>query len=259
MQKFSFLQFRNGWTWVALAAFFVSVLCQAQQPTSKVQPRPPRPAPAARVTRATLAAVVPPGKPCPITVELNGTITTTGPLEVKYTWVSSDNANWPEHTINFAKAGTEKVHETWQLGKTYTGWVQLKVVTPNQVLSPRANFKVNCGPAAGTGKVTRATLAAVVSRGAACPLNVSFNGTITTNGPAEVKYTWVSFDGGSWPERTLKFGKAGTEKVGELRHAGESGKGWMQLKIVSPNAVMSPRANYVVTCPAAKPQPAKPR
>jgi hypothetical protein len=185
-------------------------------------------------------------------VELNGTITTNGPAEVKYTWLSSDNSTWPEHTINFAKAGTEKVTESWQLGKTYTGWVQLKIVSPNAILSPRANFRVTCGPAGGAGRVTRATLAAVVARGQACPLTVNFDGTITTNGAAEVKYTWVSFDGGTWPERTLNFAKAGTEKVTESRQAFASGTGWMQLKVVSPNAVMSPRANYRVTCPQSK-------
>jgi hypothetical protein len=83
---------------------------------------------------------------------------------------------------------------------------------------------------------------------------VYFNGTITTNGPAEVKYTWVSFDGGTWPERNINFAKAGTEKVNESRQAPENQTGWMQLKVLSPNAVMSPRANYRVMCPAGKPQ-----
>jgi len=129
--------------------------------------------------------------------------------------------------------------------------VQLKVVSPNNLLSPRANFMVSCGPTGGTGKVTRATLAAVVGRGA-CPANVNFNGAITANGAADVKYTWVSFDGGTWPEHTIRFAKAGTEKVSERRQVGQSGAGWMQLKVVTPNAVLSPRANYKVTCPAAK-------
>lgn len=237
---------------VPFSILLLAGFCSAQQPTARPQPRPPRPAAAGRVTRATLGAVVPAGKPCPVTVNLNGTITTNGAAEVKYTWLSSDNSTWPEKTINFAKAGMQKVSETWQLGKTYNGWVQLKVVSPNALLSNRAAFRVNCGPAGGTGKVTRATLAAVVAKGQTCPRNVSFNGTITTNGAAEVKYTWVSFDGGTWPEHTIKFAKAGTEKVGESRQVSETSSGWMQLKVVGPNAVMSPRANYHVACPAPK-------
>ena len=237
----------------ALVVCLLAILSGAQQPTSTAQPRPPRPVPAARVTRATLGAVVPLGKPCPVTVNLNGTITTSGPVEVKYTWLSSDGATWPEHTINFAKAGTEKVTETWQLGKTYAGWVQLKVVSPNAIMSPRANFKVTCGgPTGGAGKATRVTLAAVVSQGQACPKTVNFNGSITANGRAEVKYTWVSFDGGSWPEHTLNFSSAGTQRVTEQRQVPQNQSGWMQLKVLSPNAVISPRANYRVTCSQPK-------
>jgi hypothetical protein len=63
---------------------------------------------------------------------------------VKYTWISSDNARWPEHTLNFAKAGMERVSETWQVGKPGPLWVQLKVLTPNGELSPRANYTVTC-------------------------------------------------------------------------------------------------------------------
>lgn len=250
MLKFS--QRLKPFIFAALAVFLLATVCAAQGPTSKPQTRPPRPVPAARVTRATLAALVPAGKPCPITVELNGTITTNGPAEVKYTWLSSDNSTWPEKTINFAKAGTEKVNTTWQLGKTYTGWVQLKVVAPNTILSTRANFRVNCGAAGGAGKVTRATLAPVVNAANGCPATVNFNGTITTNGPATVKYTWVSMDGGTWPEGTLNFAKAGTEKATESRQVFATGMGWMQLKVLSPNTVMSPRANYRVTCPQSK-------
>lgn len=241
--------------WIALGlslSVLFSIVCVGQQPTAKAQPRPTPPKAAARVNRVTLGAVAPAGKPCPVTVELNGTITTNGAVEVKYTWLSSDNSKWPESSINFAKAGTEKVNTTWQLGKTYAGWVQLKILSPNSIVSPRANFKVTCGGAAGGGRVTRATLAAVLAPGQGCPRTVNFNGTITTNGAAEVKYTWVSFDGGTWPEHTINVARAGTERVTENRQVPATETGWMQLKVLSPNAVMSPRANYRVTCPAKK-------
>src|SRR5215470_7233991 len=110
-----FLQLLKQSIFAASAVFLLLASCPAQGPTSKAQPKPPRPAAAARATRATLAAVVPKGKPCPLTVNLNGTITTSGAAEVKYTWASSDDSIWPTHTITFAKAGTEKVTEHWQL------------------------------------------------------------------------------------------------------------------------------------------------
>jgi hypothetical protein len=80
-----------------------------------------------------------------------------------------------------------------------------------------------------------------------------FNGTITTNGPAEVKYTWVSSDGGTWPEGTLKFVKAGSEKVSQQLEQGAPGSnvhGWLQLKVVSPNTVLSNKVNHNVICTA---------
>jgi hypothetical protein len=241
-------------TFTASAIVLMAMLCAAQQqPTSKAQPRPTPQRAVAKVTRATLGAVVPAGKPCPVTVQLNGTITTSGPAEVKYTWLSSDNSTWPEKTINFTKAEMQKVTETWQLGKTYTGWVQLKVVSPNSLLSNRANFKVTCGgTTGGAGKVTRAAVTATFPRGAACPLTVTFHGSITTNGAATVKYTWVSFDGGTWPEGTTNFARAGTNSVTESRQVFANQNGWMQLKVLSPNAVVSPQAHYSVTCPAKK-------
>jgi hypothetical protein len=252
MPKFS--QSYKQYTLTTLAVFLMAMFCAAQQqPTSKAQPRPTPPKAAGKVTRATLGAVVPAGK-CPVTVQLNGTITTNGPTEVKYTWLSSDNSTWPQATLNFTQAGTQKAATTWQLGAAYTGWVQLKVLSPNAILSPRANFKVTCGGATtgGAGKVTRATLVATYPRGAACPVTVTFHGTIATNGAATVKYTWVSMDGGTWPEGTTTFARAGTNSVTESRQVFKTETGWMQLKVLSPNAVLSPRASYVITCPAKK-------
>lgn len=223
----------------------------AQQPprTQKA----PAPAAAGRVTRTTLGAVVPLGKPCPVTVNFNGTITTNGPATVKYTWVSSDGGTWPEGTLNFAKAGMEKVSEQRQVPVNTTGWMQLKVLSPNATLSNRATFKVTCGAAGGAGKVTRATLAVTnPSAGKPCPQTLNFNGSITTNGAASVKYTWVSSDGSTWPEHTLNFAKAGTERATETWQLGATNTVWVQLKVLSPNAVLSNRATARVTCSAKK-------
>jgi hypothetical protein len=72
------------------------------------------------------------------------------------------------------------------------------------------------------------------------------------SGPGEVKYTWVSFDGGTWPEHTIRFGKAGMEKVEEKREVSATGAGWMQLKVLSPNTALSNRGSYKVTCAQGK-------
>ena len=102
------------------------------------------------------------------------------------------------------------------------------------------------------GYVAHTVVTATVPNGHPCPQTVIFNAHITANGPADVKYTWVSFDGGSWPEKSVHFPKAGTETVSVSRSVSASGKEWMQLKVLSPNVQMSPRANYTVTCPVVK-------
>lgn len=129
---------------IPFSILLLAGFCAAQQPTAKAQPRPPRPAPAGRATRATLVAVVPHSRSCPVKVNFNGTITTNGPAEVKYTWVSFDGGTWPEHTIKFAKAGTEKVSEQREVSQTGTGWMRLKVLAPDTLMSSVARYRVTC-------------------------------------------------------------------------------------------------------------------
>ena len=102
---------------------------------------------------------------------------------------------------------------------------------------------------------TAAHLAAVPARYAGvCPTKVQFKGTITTDGPAEVKYTWASFDGGTWPGGTIKFTAAGTRPVSESREVFAPGQsGWMQLKVLAPNTLHSTAAKYTFTCRTKQP------
>jgi len=235
---------------IAMSALGLPLLvacCMAQQPPAHA---------AGRVTAANLSVTFPKNVPCPVHLSFSGTITANGPTEVKYTWVSFDGGSWPERTLSFKTAGTQKVGEVWTLGApgdNRTGWLQLKVISPNSFVSRRDAFIVSCaGPGGGKGRVTAAHLAVNVPKNARCPVNLNFTGTITANGPAEVKYTWVSFDGGSWPEGTLNFRAAGTQNVSkqwQLGAPGQSKSGWLQLKVISPNSLLSPRATFNVQCP----------
>jgi len=120
-------------------------------------------------------------------------------------------------------------------------------------------------PVRKPGKVTAARIRVVPERyTGVCPAKLQFLGAITTDGPAEVKYTWVSSDGGSWPETTIKVPAAGTRPVNESREGVTPGKmenGWMQLKVLAPNAVQSVQAKYLIACTVPKPAatPAQPK
>lgn len=101
-------------------------------------------------------------------------------------------------------------------------------------------------------EVTAVELRPVKTRvGQSCPANLTFYGSITTNGATNVEYTWASSDGRSWPTRNLKFASAGTKSVSQNWKLGQPGKKvnkWLQLRIVSPNKMTSSEAPVTLNC-----------
>jgi hypothetical protein len=82
--------------------------------------------------------------PCPTTVDFRGTITMDGPGAVSYTFERSDGATVPASTLYFAAAGTKEVRTSWTLGRTYSGYEKLKVLSPNRLNSSEARFNLSC-------------------------------------------------------------------------------------------------------------------
>ncbi|MDB4293066.1 hypothetical protein N9954_06615 [Maribacter sp.] len=85
---------------------------------------------------------------CPKRFDFEGVITADGPATITYTWLRSDGATGPENTLEFTEAGSQTVNISWTLGGSgnqYEGyWRQLKVITPQEVLSERAEFDLDC-------------------------------------------------------------------------------------------------------------------
>jgi hypothetical protein len=106
-----------------------------------------------RVASATLEALpeVYQGR-CPATVRFEGNITVNGPGTVRYTFLRSDGATSPVYTLEFKREGTQPVSTTWSLGGAarpqFSEWVSIKIISPNEVESPRAGFKGDCSGAA---------------------------------------------------------------------------------------------------------------
>jgi hypothetical protein len=75
-------------------------------------------------------------------------------------------------------------------------------------------------------KVTAVFLELLLSGGNIdkCPEDKGFLGRITTDGPAEVKYTWVSSDGRTWPEQSLKFPRGRGKNVTVVWKVGKPGE-----------------------------------
>jgi hypothetical protein len=107
---------------------------------------PPKPEPGtARVTAVTLQAD--PREytgPLPARIEFRGQITVDGPGTVNYTFLRSDNSRGPVRTLTFDKAGTKEVSTLWMLGRDkVAAWQALKVMGVNEVVSEKAEFKID--------------------------------------------------------------------------------------------------------------------
>ena len=83
---------------------------------------------------------------CPVTITFKGSIAVSGACSVKYKFIRSDGALKPVQTANFFSAGTKAVTDTWTLGKSYSVWEAIEVVSPVKVKSGQANFTITCTP-----------------------------------------------------------------------------------------------------------------
>lgn len=102
--------------------------------------------------------------------------------------------------------------------------------------------------------VTNVTYNVVRDPVAGCATNVWYyvNATITTNGPATVRYQWLQSDGNnSGTGKTLKFTEAGSQTLTRSWsfHLGASpGTKWMQIIIHAPDYQEYPQATFVYDC-----------
>lgn len=204
---------------------------------------------------------------CPQIFNFTGTITTNGAGSVTYRWERSDGTLGPIQTLPFAFAGTlNVVPDSWNLNFTTSGWARIQIISPNGLLSPQANFTLNCGAPTFTPTATAtatptlppfavlnvvATVAPTSST--SCPQTFNFDGTITTNAAGNVTYQWTRDDGYVGPVQVLTFLVPGTQPVATepftIGVPGFIANGWGRIKVLSPNAIDSNLANYSLNCP----------
>jgi hypothetical protein len=210
---------------------------------------------------------------CPQTFTFNGTITTNGAGSVTYRWERSDGTLGPIQSLPFAFAGTQNVApDSWSVNSTMAGWARLQIISPNSLLSPQANFTLNCAPpptitstptpsATWTPTlppfaVTNVTASVSPTSNTNCPQeNYTFTGNITVMGTGNVIYHWERSDGVVGPDQVLTFLVPGTQPanpdVWTFGDEGFVGNGWARLVVTSPNASSSPQANFTFNCPGA--------
>jgi hypothetical protein len=96
---------------------------------------------------------------CPALISFGGYIAVNQPMTVQYRFIRSDNASGPVQTLHFASKSRQEVTTTWQLGgpslPAYSGWEAIEVISPINVKSNQAAFKVSCtgqGQQGGAGQ-----------------------------------------------------------------------------------------------------------
>jgi hypothetical protein len=92
---------------------------------------------------------------CPGTIKFSGKIRANKAGRVKYTWLRNDGATARVEYVDFTEAGIKYVSTTWTLGDAtvlpnYVGWEQIKILSPNEMLSNKADFKLTCNQSPNT-------------------------------------------------------------------------------------------------------------
>lgn len=184
-----------------------------------------------------------------------GTITANGPGTVSYKWERSDGALPPTETVTFAQAGTRTVTGSWFLSGTYSGWLQLHVIAPNEVSSNQTAIVSQCQVIQPTFQVTSISSALDQSKANRCNEGFGIIGTINANGAGTVQYQWERSDGAIAPIRNVTFAQAGTQTVSETWSLSGDYVGWMRLKIISPTADMRSNQTAMVSQCVVTPVP----
>ena len=86
---------------------------------------------------------------CPATISFTGKITVNGRLTARYRFERSDGTSTPTQSISFGGPGQKPVSTSWTPPLSsgvsiFEGWIVLRILTPNEVVSERANFSVRC-------------------------------------------------------------------------------------------------------------------
>jgi hypothetical protein len=90
----------------------------------------------------------PPGG-CPTNVRyiLYVTVTSNGPLEIKYVWTQSDGNNTHEKHMEFTEAGSQTISREWMVGKgdsPNTRWIEFTTTSPEFKEYGKAKFENLC-------------------------------------------------------------------------------------------------------------------
>ena len=172
-----------------------------------------------------------------------------GLLEYQFPEVVSPGEDVDVTILMKAPASNGNFSSYWKLQSEWGG--QFGVGQYDQPFYVQVNVNDATNP---NYTVTNVTYNVVRDPAVGCTTNVWYyvNATITTNGPATVRYQWLQSDGNNTGTgKTLKFTGAGSQTLTRSWsfHLGATpGTKWMQIVIHEPDYQEFPQATFVYDC-----------
>ncbi len=205
-----------------------------------------------RVTNVTSNLDTSRANACNLGFGVVGSITATRAGTVAYRWERSDNAIAPIEYVTFDSAGTKTVSADWFLTGNYSGWMRLKIITPNEIASVRTPIVSNC--VTPEQRVTDVTASVSPTHSMSCSQRFMFTGVITADRAGVVRYTWDRSDNAlDTNNRSVTFTGPGSITVTDTWDLSAPYTGWEQLRVLSPGATASSRANFSLRCAPTEP------
>jgi len=203
--------------------------------------------------------------PCPVDLKFGWSLLGTAPTTATYSFVRSDGGSSSSQSIGLPTANQSGfIYYDWHLGANtaefanYSGWVELRVATPNPV-SQRINFAIHCvGPTVRIGGWSlraNGEVAKAFQYTGACPVDLKFGWSVLGTAPTTATYSFVRSDGGhSSSSQSINLPTANQSgfiyydwHLGANTAEFANYSGWVDLGITSPNAV-SQKINFTIHC-----------
>ena len=202
------------------------------------------------------AAVTPPvaesNCTAPNSFSYQGTIAATAPGPVSYRWLYSSGQQGPVQTVDFAAPGHRQViGSTVQTMTAGTGWAEIQMLSPTELTSNKASYKLLCGGNAAAISAAGAIQSASQTMACGTPApRFTATGSITSRKAQKVTYYWSLSDGRSTPPATMSFGGAGKQRAETLLFTpeGNPSSGEAVLVVTSPVAATSAPMPYTLSC-----------
>ncbi|MGS2640879.1 hypothetical protein [Streptosporangium sp. LJ11] len=203
---------------------------------------------------------------CPATVGFSARISVRGTGVVRYRWVRADGTKGAVKTIKVQGGKTATVRDRQVFDGNAKGWQAVQLLGTHPRVSSKAPFTVTCtgrepiynslrllpmNPPSESIRAAVSVSATPSSYSGPCPTVVGFATTLQVSRvPARVAYRWIDSATGEGTIQYADFGAGGprSRTLSTTLNVTGSGRGWKAVRVLGPDASVSSRTTYAVTC-----------